>query len=115
MATLASQPIAAVLIVKIPHRILMPVLLLGWGTAQVSMVACKNFAGLVAARFFLGLFEGSCMPLFGVITSQWYRRAEQPLRVAMWYGTNGLSTVTGSAISYGLGQIKSSVLEPWQM
>ncbi|ELR09397.1 hypothetical protein GMDG_03961 [Pseudogymnoascus destructans 20631-21] len=27
-------------------------------------------------------------PAFGVITGQWYRHAEQPVRIAAWYGTN---------------------------
>lgn len=115
IAMLAWQPISSILIVKVPHRILMPVLVLGWGTAQAAMAGAHNYSGLLAARFFLGLFEGSCLPLFSVITNQWYRRSEQPLRVAAWYGTNGLATIVASALSYGLGHIHSEVLHSWQM
>lgn len=93
IAQLAWQPFSSFLIVKVPHRILMPTLCLGWGIAQACMAACKNFHSLMAARFFLGLFEAGCLPLFSVITSQWYRRAEQPVRVACWYGTNGAATM----------------------
>jgi MFS family permease len=84
IAQLAWQPISSILIVKVPHRILMPTLVLGWGIAQACMGACHNYSALLAARFFLGLFEGGCLPLFSVITSQWYRRSEQPIRVAAW-------------------------------
>ena len=115
IAQLAWQPFSSFLIVKVPHRILMPSLCLGWGLAQASMAACHNYAGLVTARFFLGLFEAGCLPLFSVITSQWYRRAEQPLRVATWYGTNGLATILAAALSYGLGHIKSNLLKEWQI
>ncbi|KJZ77190.1 hypothetical protein HIM_03511 [Hirsutella minnesotensis 3608] len=115
IAQLAWQPFSTVLIVKVPHRILMPVLCLGWGIAQAAMAACNSFSGLMAARFFLGLFEAGCLPLFSVITSQWYRRAEQPLRVAAWYSTNGAATIIAAALSYGLGQIKSETLAPWQI
>ncbi|RFU81222.1 mfs transporter [Trichoderma arundinaceum] len=115
IAQLAWQPFSSVLIVKVPHRILMPVLCLGWGIAQTSMAACHSFSDLMAARFFLGLFEGGCLPLFSVITSQWYRRAEQPIRVAAWYGTNGAATIIAAAISYGLGRINSPVLKEWQI
>ncbi|KAK6073991.1 MFS transporter [Seiridium cupressi] len=115
IAQLACQPFSAWLIVKVPHRILMPALVLGWGIAQASMAACHNYSGLLATRFFLGLFEGGCLPLFSVITSQWYRRAEQPLRVAAWYGTNGAATIAASALSYGLGHIPSETLKSWQM
>lgn len=115
IAQLAWQPFSSYLIVRVPHRILMPCLVLGWGIAQTCMAACHNYGGLLAARFFLGLFEGGCLPLFSIITSQWFRRAEQPIRVAAWYSTNGLATIVASLLSYGLGHINSSVLESWQM
>ncbi|EXJ89770.1 hypothetical protein A1O3_02837 [Capronia epimyces CBS 606.96] len=115
IAQLAWQPFSSFLIVKVPHRILMPTLCLGWGIAQASMAACHNASSLMATRFFLGLFEAGCLPLFSVITSQWYRRAEQPLRVAVWYGTNGMGTIVAAALSYGLGHIPSSSLQEWQI
>ncbi|KIW28356.1 uncharacterized protein PV07_08028 [Cladophialophora immunda] len=115
IAQLAWQPFSSFLIVRVPHRILMPALCLGWGIAQASMAACHNYSSLLAARFFLGLFEAGCLPLFSVITSQWYRRAEQPLRVAAWYGTNGIATIAASALSYGLGHIPSHTLQEWQI
>lgn len=90
IAQLAWQPFSSILIVKVPHRILMPALCLGWGIAQSAMAACHNFGSLMATRFFLGLFEAGCLPLFSIITSQWYRRAEQPIRIAAWYSTNGI-------------------------
>ncbi|KAG5990270.1 hypothetical protein E4U54_004140, partial [Claviceps lovelessii] len=114
IAQLVWQPVSSVLIVKVPHRILMPGLCLGWGVAQASMAACHGFGGLMASRFFLGLFEAGCLPLFSVITGQWYRRAEQPMRVAAWYGTNGLATIVAAALSYGLGHVQSDVLMAWQ-
>ncbi|PON24127.1 hypothetical protein TGAM01_v207138 [Trichoderma gamsii] len=115
IAQLIWQPFSWVLIVKVPHRILMPALCLGWGIAQTAMAACHDFSSLMATRFFLGLFEAGCLPLFSVITSQWYRRAEQPIRVAAWYGTNGLATIFAAAVSYGLGQINSPLLREWQI
>ncbi|KAL4811048.1 major facilitator superfamily domain-containing protein [Aspergillus unguis] len=115
IAQLAWQPFSSILIVKVPHRILMPVLVLGWGIAQACMAACSSFEGLMATRFFLGLFEAGCLPLFSIITSQWYRRAEQPVRVAAWYSTNGLATTIAAALSYGLGHITSGPLAEWQI
>ncbi|OAA69682.1 major facilitator superfamily transporter [Cordyceps fumosorosea ARSEF 2679] len=115
IAQLAWQPFSSYLIVKVPHRILMPCLCLGWGIAQACMAASRNFGDLLATRFFLGLFEAGCLPLFSIITSQWYRRAEQPIRIAAWYGTNGLATIIAAALSYGLGHIKSNLLKEWQI
>lgn len=115
IAQLCWQPFSSYLIVKVPPKILMPILCLGWGIAQACMAACHNFSELMAARFFLGLFEAGCLPLFGIITSQWYLRAEQPVRIAAWYSTNGLATIVAAGLSYGLAHINSAVLESWQM
>ncbi|KAK5952774.1 hypothetical protein OHC33_006367 [Knufia fluminis] len=115
IAQLAWQPFSSFLIVKVPHRVLMPALCLGWGIAQTCMAAALSFESLMAARFFLGLFEAGCLPLFSVITSQWYRRSEQPVRVACWYGTNGAATMIAAALSFGLGHIQSGSLHAWQI
>lgn len=93
----------------------MPTLCLGWGIAQTCMAACHNFSGLLAARFFLGLFEAGCLPLFSILVARWYRRAEQPIRVAAFYSTNGWATIIAAALSYGLSQIQSEILKGWQM
>lgn len=114
IAQLVWLPFSSWLIVKVPHRILAPTLVFGWGTAQTCMAACNDYGSLVATRFLLGLFEAACLPLFSVITSQWYRRAEQPMRVACWYGTNGLATMFAAAISYGLGHVRGR-LYTWQV
>lgn len=115
IAQLAWQPFSSIIIVKVPPRILMPTLIAGWGLAQASMAACHSYSGLMATRFFLGLFEAGCLPMFSMITSHWYRRGEQPLRVAAWYSMNGIANLTCAALSYGLGHIKSDKLLPWQM
>jgi MFS family permease len=115
LAQLAWQPFSSWLIVRVPHRILVPSLVLGWGISQASMAACHNYSSLMTTRFFLGLFEAGCLPLFSVITGQWYRRQEQPMRVAAWYSTNGLANVSAAALAFGLGHVKSDLLLPWQM
>jgi len=66
--------------------------------------------------------------LFSIITAQWYRRSEQPLRVAAWYGTNGIATIFASILAFGLvsiscpdeassdeqGHINSENFKAWQ-
>lgn len=88
----------------------MPCLVFGWGLAQTLTPTCRSFPGLVINRFFLGLFEAGCLPLFSLITSQWYRRREQPLRVAAWYGTNGLATILAALLAFLLAPLPP----PWQ-
>jgi cytochrome b subunit of formate dehydrogenase len=50
-----------------------------------------------------------------VITASWYRRHEQPLRIAMWYGTNGVASMLGSLLAWLLSFIVSPVLYVYQI
>lgn len=115
VAQLVALPFSAFLIVKVPPRTLLPAMLLGWGIAQTCTSAAHSFGGLMAARAALGIFEAGCLPLFAIMTGAWYRRAEQPLRIAAWYGTNGLATVIAPLLTYGFGEIQSPQLAPWRM
>lgn len=47
---------------------------------------CFNFAGIMAARFFLGLVESIIGPVFVIVTSNWWTRPEQAFRTAFWLG-----------------------------
>lgn len=42
--------------------------------------ACTSFAGLMVARFFLGVGEAAVAPGFTLLTGMFYTRAEQPVR-----------------------------------
>jgi len=114
-AQVAAQPLAAWLLVKLRYRIFMPIIVVCWAISLCGLGASENFAGLAACRFLLGWFEAACLPLFSVITISFYRRSEQPLRVACWYGTNGLATIICSALVYGLAHIESSTLYTYQI
>ena len=55
-----------------------------WGVALCSHAACKNFGGLFAVRFILGMCEGSITAGFMIVSSMFYTRNEQTLRVGYW-------------------------------
>jgi len=112
---LICLPFSTYFIVRMPARYLMTILILGWGIAQTCLAACNTFSGLMACRFFLGLFEAACLPLYSILTVQWYRRSEQPVRVAMWYSTNGSATIVAALLSFGLGHVHSEKLFAWQL
>ncbi|KAJ7796824.1 major facilitator superfamily transporter [Mycena olivaceomarginata] len=112
---LVWMPFSSYLIVRVPPRLLLSVIVTCWGIALCGMAASTNYASLAACRFLLGVFEAGCLPIFAVLTSVWYRRAEQPLRVAIWYGTNGLGTIMASALSYAFGHINHPKLHPYQI
>ncbi|KAH0167777.1 MFS general substrate transporter, partial [Aureobasidium melanogenum] len=115
-AQLAVQPIAAWVLVKLRYRQVLPIIITCWGISVAGGLAgSRNYAGLMASRFFLGAFEAAVVPLFSMITIAFYRRSEQPFRVACWYSCYGLSTLISAPIVYGFGRVHSSTLYRYQV
>ncbi|KAM0755202.1 MFS general substrate transporter [Meredithblackwellia eburnea MCA 4105] len=114
-AQLGAQPLSAYLLVKFNLRWFLPLIVLCWGASLCGMAGSTNYKSLLATRFLLGFFEAGCLPIFSMMTSMWYRRSEQPIRVAAWYGTNGLATILGSILVYGLGHIHSTKIHSYQI
>ncbi|KAL2431503.1 putative transporter [Exophiala dermatitidis] len=115
LAQLVAQPFIAYLLVKLPLGKFVAAIVLLWGISLSAMVAAHNFAGLLVARLFLGLFEAGVAPAFIALSQMWWRRREQPVRIAVWYASNGICNVFGSLLTYGIGHIHSSVLKSYQI
>ena len=52
-----------------------------WGFFLMLQAAAHNFAGLAALRAFAGAAEACSDPAFVLITSMWYTRRQQPVRI----------------------------------
>ncbi|KAJ4397822.1 hypothetical protein N0V93_002059 [Gnomoniopsis smithogilvyi] len=78
-----------------------------WGSILMITAACHNFAGLAACRFFLGVFEAPITTCFMLIVAMWYTRQEQPFRAGLFYCCNGVGSIIGGLLTYGIGQIDS--------
>ena len=115
-AQLGVQPLAAWILVKARFRQVLPIIITCWGISVAGgLGASRTYVGLLVSRFFLGAFEAAVVPLFSVITIAFYRRSEQPFRVACWYGCYGLSTLISAPIVYGFGRVHSSTLYRYQV
>jgi MFS family permease len=53
-----------------------------WGGVEMCLGATNNFPSIGAVRFLLGFTEGAVSPSFMIITSNWYKREENPIRIA---------------------------------
>jgi len=71
--------------------------------------ACHDFAGLAAARTFLGVFEASINPGTMILFGMWYRRSEQPFRMGIWIGSAGIAYVISGITSFGIGHISGGI------
>ena len=85
-----------------------------WGVVLTSMGSCTRFGPFMAARFFLGVFESCLNPGFVLITSSWWKREEQPARIAIWYCANGVISIPSGFVFYGIAHLNSRGLFPYQ-
>ncbi|KAH8814585.1 major facilitator superfamily domain-containing protein [Flagelloscypha sp. PMI_526] len=85
-----------------------------WGIALSCHAACSSFAGLFVVRLILGACEGAITAGFMIVTSMFYLRHEQTLRVGYWFLMNGTAQIISGFISFGTLHIKTKGFEPWQ-
>jgi len=85
-----------------------------WAIALCAHAACKNFGGLFAVRFIMGMCEGSITAGFMIVTAMFYTRAEQSQRVGYWFLMNGTAQIISGFLSFGVLHIKQGPLHPWQ-
>lgn len=71
-----------------------------WAILLVCHIAAKNYAGILALRFLLGMFEASISPAIMNICSLFYTREEQPLRMCVFLAFNGMATMVGALRKY---------------
>ncbi|KAG7795040.1 hypothetical protein KL929_004505 [Ogataea haglerorum] len=84
-----------------------------WGITLACSGACQNYAGILAARFFLGLLESVVSPSFMLITGMWWKPEQQSARSGIWFAGNDAGAIVGSFLSFGLGHITGK-LSPWR-
>ncbi|GAA5812716.1 hypothetical protein MFLAVUS_006174 [Mucor flavus] len=92
-----------------------PIVMISWGTVMAAMAACTNTAGLLAARFFLGITEAGLFPGVIFYLTLWYKRGEQATRVAIFFSFSTLAGAFGGVLAYGIMQMDGiQNLHGWQ-
>jgi MFS family permease len=91
------------------------IMILTWSILLCCHVAARNYAGMLVLRFLLGMFEASISPAIMTIVSMFYARAEQPLRMCVFLAFNGVATMVGALLGYGLGHAHSPAIKTWQL
>ncbi|KAL3494793.1 major facilitator superfamily domain-containing protein [Aspergillus germanicus] len=103
------------LIQRLPLAKYMGVVLLLWAGLVIAHVGAKNSAGMLVLRFILGMAEACVSPCMMNFTSMFYKRSEQPLRMAVWLSANGTATMVGALLGFGLGHVHNTSLKSWQL
>ncbi|KAI0547756.1 MFS general substrate transporter [Xylaria curta] len=99
---LSSYPAAAFLS-RLPVGKFLGVNLLLCGVAVAATALCKDFTGLLACRFALGIFEAAITPSLVFITGTWYTRDEIPKRTGVWFSGHSVGGITASGLAFLVG------------
>jgi MFS family permease len=79
------------------------------GIMEMCIGLSWDFGGLATCRFLLGFAQAAVSPAFIILTSNWYRQHEHPMRVATWISMNGISQITGGLLMYALGDVDMAI------
>ncbi|PPJ55591.1 hypothetical protein CBER1_03743 [Cercospora berteroae] len=103
------------LVQRLPIAKFLGTCIIVWGTILALHAAGSNFAGMVALRTLLGVFEAVCQPTFLIMSSMWYKREEQALIVSCWYAMNGAQQIVGGLLAYCFSLIgNEGAIKSWQ-
>lgn len=103
------------LLKKFRAGVYLPTLITAWGVVCTCTGFTKSFAGLVACRLLLGLFEGGILGGVIIYLAMFYRRHELLYRSGLFYCAAPLSGAFGGLLASALGRIEYGgyVRWPW--
>ncbi|KAI9492402.1 major facilitator superfamily domain-containing protein [Zychaea mexicana] len=92
----------AFLLHKLPLSKYLGVLVIGWGVTLLLTAISRSFAQVFVLRFVLGFLEAPAYPIIFLIITIMYRRDEQATANTIFLLANGIVTVLGSIITFGM-------------
>ncbi|EOA80957.1 uncharacterized protein SETTUDRAFT_24469 [Exserohilum turcica Et28A] len=101
------------LVKRLRAGLYLPALITAWGLVCTMMGFVTTFAGLVACRLLLGLFEGGILGGVIIYLAMFYRRGEMLLRSGLFYCAAPLSGAFGGLLASGLARIRVGGYERW--
>ncbi|OQD83844.1 hypothetical protein PENANT_c015G03758 [Penicillium antarcticum] len=99
------EPLTNVLLKRLRPSIFIPLIMMAWGICMTCMGVVKNYAGLMAVRWFLGLSEAGLFPGVGYFLSCWYKRSEFGLRIAIFFSAAALAGSFGGLLAAAIAKM----------
>ncbi|KAI0145656.1 high-affinity nicotinic acid transporter [Hypoxylon sp. NC0597] len=80
-------------------------IMFAWSACIIGQGFVKNYKGLMTTRALLGLFEGGFFPGINFYITQWYRRNECGLRMAIIFSSATLAGAFGGLLARGIAEM----------
>lgn len=100
-----AEPVTNVLLKRLTPRVFFFSIIICWGIVQTLMGVVTNYAGLLAARWFLGLAEAGLFPGVNYYLSCWYKRSELGLRAATFFSAAALAGSFGGLLAAAIAKM----------
>ncbi|KAF3122985.1 hypothetical protein TWF569_002002 [Orbilia oligospora] len=99
------EPISNILLKKLRPRIWFTIIMVVWGICMTLMGLVKNWSGLMAARWWLGLWEAGLFPGVNYYLSCWYKRSEFGIRAAIFFSAAAVSGSFGGLLAAAINKM----------
>ncbi|QDS71274.1 hypothetical protein FKW77_001003 [Venturia effusa] len=94
-----------IIIKRVAPSAYLSAIMVGWGIATVGQGLVKNFGGLVAMRFLIGLFEAGFFPGCVYLISMYYKRYELQRRFNVFFSASIIAGAIGGLLAYGIAHM----------
>ncbi|CAG9936471.1 unnamed protein product [Clonostachys rosea f. rosea IK726] len=104
-----AEPITNALLKRLTPRIFFTGIIVVWGIIMTLMGLCKNNAGLLAARWFLGIAEAGLFPGVNYYLSCWYKSSEIGVRSSLFFSAAALAGSFGGLLAAAIAKMKGGL------
>ncbi|KAF9892315.1 hypothetical protein FE257_002092 [Aspergillus nanangensis] len=77
-------------------------IMIGWGVVTICQGFVQNWAGLLACRFFIGVFEAGFLPGCVYLISMYYKRYELQWRLNLFFSASIIAGAISGLLAYGM-------------
>jgi sugar phosphate permease len=98
---------ANLLMKKISAKVYFPMIMILWGVIVMSIAGVKSAAGLLTARFFLGVPEAGVVPATIMYFTFWYKPSERAIRIGIFHSANSLALAVSGFAAIGINRVSS--------
>lgn len=103
------------IIQKVPVAKYTALMIFIWAAILIGHIGATNYAGILVLRFILGMFEAGISPTCMMICGMFYSKEDQPFRMCTFLSCNGIATIVGALLGFGLGHANDTALASWKL
>ena len=94
-----------IILKKLKPSVWLPSCMFMFGVVTICQGFVQGYGGLLATRFFLGLFEAGMFPGSFYLISSWYKRHEAQKRYTFFFASTTLAGAFGGLLASAIGKM----------